>query len=320
MKTMNYKNAIKILDFDIEKDELNIDTIKKKYRMLALLYHPDKNKSEEALEKFHSIQNAYEFFMKNYNTFDNDIDNDNDIETEYFYNSKNTSYTDLLHMFLKSIIEEGGFGSNTSDVQSKIYQNIFCKISKLCEDKTVELLKNIDKNLLLKIYDFLFKYQKILFVNDTLLLKVREIIDEKIKNDECIILNPILEDLFDHNIYKLQFQDRIMLIPLWHHELIYDISGADLYVRCYPILTDNISIDSNNNIIIDMKYDIRELLSKEEIKIDLGKHQFCFNVEDLHVLSQQTAILKGVGIPIINSKDIYSVNERSNLILNIQLF
>ncbi len=315
---MNYKNAIKILDFDIEKDELNVDAIKKKYRMLALLYHPDKNKSEEALEKFHSIQNAYEFLMKNHNTFHDDMDDS--IETEYSYNSNNTSYTDLLHMFLKSIIEEGGFGSNTSDVQSKIYQNIFCKISKLCEDKTIDLLKNIDKNLLLKIYDFLFKYQKILFISDTLLLKLREIIDEKMKNDECIILHPILEDIFNHNIYKLHFQDRVMLIPLWHHELIYDISGADLYVRCYPILSDNISIDSNNNIIIDMKYDIRELLSKEEIKIDLGGHRFCFNVEDLHILPQQTALLKGAGIPIINSKNIYSVNERSNLILNIQLF
>ena len=110
-----------------------------------------------------------------------------------------------------------------------------------------------------------------------------------------------------------------MLIPLWHHELVYDISGADLYVRCFPILSDNVSIDSNNNISVDLQYDIRELLSKEEIKIDLGGHRFCFNVEDLRVVPQQTAILKGAGIPSINSKDIFSINERSNLMLNIRL-
>ena len=36
------------------------DTIKKAYRKLALKYHPDKNKTPEATQKFTDINNAYE--------------------------------------------------------------------------------------------------------------------------------------------------------------------------------------------------------------------------------------------------------------------
>ncbi len=38
----------------------NADEIKKAYRKLALQYHPDQNKSKEALEKFKEISHAYE--------------------------------------------------------------------------------------------------------------------------------------------------------------------------------------------------------------------------------------------------------------------
>lgn len=311
--TMNFKTAMNILEFDIEKDELDIDTIKKKYRMMALLYHPDKNKSKTALEKFQDIQNAYEFLINHHKSHHAEFDCDPCL------NEQNYSYGDLLGMFLRSIVEEGGFGSNVSDIQFKIYQNILQKVSRMCEEKTLDLLKNIDKTLLLKIYDILFTYQKILYLSDALLLKIRKVLDEQMKNDECIILHPILEDLFDHNVFKLTHQDRTIFIPLWHHELVYDISGTDLYVRCFPILPGNVSIDSNNNILVDLQYDVRELLTKEEIKIDLGGQRFCFKVEDLRVVPQQTAILKGAGIPTINSKDFYSVSDRSNLMLNIEL-
>lgn len=37
-----------------------IEEVKKAYRKLALIYHPDKNKTEEAIEKFKSIADAYQ--------------------------------------------------------------------------------------------------------------------------------------------------------------------------------------------------------------------------------------------------------------------
>ena len=46
---MNYKKACKILLFE-KNDIINESTIKKQYRMLALIYHPDKNKENNATE------------------------------------------------------------------------------------------------------------------------------------------------------------------------------------------------------------------------------------------------------------------------------
>ena len=42
----------------------NPETIKKAYRKLALKYHPDKNKTQEATQKFTDINNAYESITK----------------------------------------------------------------------------------------------------------------------------------------------------------------------------------------------------------------------------------------------------------------
>ena len=62
---MNKNEAIEILNLNDEKIcELNI---KKKYRVLALLYHPDKNKNEDANEKFQKINEAYNCLMNNEN-------------------------------------------------------------------------------------------------------------------------------------------------------------------------------------------------------------------------------------------------------------
>ena len=93
-----------------------------------------------------------------------------------------------------------------------------------------------------------------------------EYFSNKIKNDECIILNPTIDDLLANNLYKLRVNDFTYIVPLWHHELVYDNSGNDIYVKCFPMLPDNVCIDDQNNIHIDCKYDIKEILNKEYVE------------------------------------------------------
>jgi DnaJ-class molecular chaperone len=60
---MNLNKAELILGL---KGKYNIEDVKKSFRCLALKYHPDKNKDEDASKKFQDIYEAYEFL----NTYD----------------------------------------------------------------------------------------------------------------------------------------------------------------------------------------------------------------------------------------------------------
>ena len=54
---MENNNLYDILDL---KNNASKDEIKKKFKTLALKYHPDKNKEKNANEKFNQIRIAYE--------------------------------------------------------------------------------------------------------------------------------------------------------------------------------------------------------------------------------------------------------------------
>ena len=57
---MNYKQACRVLCLD-ESKKHDANTIKKSYHALALRYHPDKNKTEGAEQKFKEINEAYHY-------------------------------------------------------------------------------------------------------------------------------------------------------------------------------------------------------------------------------------------------------------------
>ena len=154
---MNYNKACKYLEFK-KNDEINENTIKKQYRMLALTYHPDKNNSPDAKKKFQMINEAYQYLLsyEGYN-------NSNDI-------SEN-DYSNILFYFLNSIISE----------ENNFMHVIINKINNLCEDKAIEYLKTLDTNLLFKIYDILFKYKNTFHMKANFIDEVKKIIKEKQK-------------------------------------------------------------------------------------------------------------------------------------------
>ena len=283
---MNVRLACEILDLS-ESDIRNFDEVKKKYRMNALLYHPDKNKSPGACDKFIKIQEAYECLT------------DNKQPTQ--------SYKDMLSDFLNSI-----GGKNPILVQM-----IINKLSQICEDKLTNIISSIDKNTLLEVYKLLLAYKDILFITDNILHDIKRILIEKLRGDEVIILNPMIDDLLNDNVYRYVIDDQTYLIPLWHRELVYDNSGNDLYVKCNPILPENMDIDRNNNLHVNVRQNIVDVLEKDAMTINVGSREYRIQYNSLRIVARQTVTFTNCGIPQMRSKNIYDVSKRGDIIVDI---
>ena len=94
---------------------------------------------------------------------------------------------------------------------------------------------------------------------------------EKKSKDKIVRIFPLLSDLLDYNVYKLIENNKEYLIPLWHHELIYDDDDGELTVFCFPKIEKNIEIDDNNDIHVYKTYDLFELWNLHQIMVQIGK-------------------------------------------------
>jgi len=298
---MNINKATQILELN---NNISEHEIKKKYKLLALKYHPDKNNSHDAKERFQDIKNAYEYIMK----YEGYMDCDNEI----FEEEKNENdYHTILQQFINLMTSENN--------QTSLVKNILQIIYNMCEDKALLFIKTIDKNKLILIYDFLTDYASAFHYSDHFLEKIKSIIYEKTKDDERIILKPSLDDLFEQNVYKLQYNDNYYYIPLWQPEMIYEISNNQLFVSCQPDLPKHIRIDDKNNIHIEYHTSLIELWKNTNHHINIGKQKWSIDRENLYMKNHQTICFHNKGIPKIISEDVYDVSKLSNVYINIHI-
>tara|TARA_A100001015_G_C15040476_1_gene739287 strand:+ start:532 stop:1443 length:912 start_codon:yes stop_codon:yes gene_type:complete len=299
---MNISKATQILE--LNNNNISEHEIKKKYKLLALKYHPDKNNSHDAKERFQDIKNAYEYIMK----YEGYMDCDNEI----FEEEKNENdYHTILQQFINLMTSENN--------QTSLVKNILQIIYNMCEDKALLFIKTIDKNKLILIYDFLTDYASAFHYSDHFLEKIKSIIYEKTKDDERIILKPSLDDLFEQNVYKLQYNDNYYYIPLWQPEMIYEITNNQLFVSCQPDLPKYIRIDDKNNIHIEYHTSLIELWKNTNHHINIGKQKWSINRENLYMKNHQTICFHNKGIPKIISEDVYDVSKLSNVYINIHI-
>jgi len=294
---MNFQKACKILDIN-DKQKLNVDELKHKYKLYALKFHPDKNKSIDATEKFQEINSAYQYLCSH------------DIELNEPY-QENTSYSDILFTFMTSIIP--------IDKDTNVIHIIIQKLTHVCESKSHDFLDKLDKDTLIKIYNVIKTNKDIFHIKDEYITKIENIINNKIQKDEVIILNPTLEDLFDNNLYRLTIDKNTYIIPLWHHELQYDNNGKDLYVRCNPVLLDDIEIDETNDIHVYKSYKIHEIWGKQDIEIEIGNRIFPIEAYELKFIENQTVFILDSGISRPNVKNIYDISMLSTIYIHVTL-
>jgi len=294
---MNIKDACETLD--IKYSKLSSEILKKQYRKLSLKYHPDKNNnSVESNEKFKLINESY-LFLKN------------ELELIGKEEDLNPGYINVLNIFIDELIK----GQNKCFISS-IIKDIVCGY----RDISIKLFENIDKDIIIIIYNFLFKYKDILHINEVILESITRIIIEKHKDIQIYILNPKLNDLFNNNIYKLEINSNIYFVPLWHNELFFDNTEGEIIVKCIPNLPENITIDEDNNLIININiiFDF-SLLNKKYIEYNLfDSENILIPTENLFIKKNQTFVLNKKGISKIVENDIYNIEEKSDIIIKLK--
>tara|TARA_A100001015_G_scaffold318912_1_gene440216 strand:- start:3799 stop:4668 length:870 start_codon:yes stop_codon:yes gene_type:complete len=288
---MNIKSAEIILKLNPPYD---LKQLKKNFYNCALKEHPDKNNnSEESNKKFIKIKQAYDILLKNLNIKEN-------ISENYI-----SIFDDIICKFI-----------NINDTNKNILLEELIKNCKLISLKAIE---KCDKNNSIKILDFIIKYSEIIGLEQESINIIKEIIKKKFQFDELIIINPSIDNLLDSDIYKLEYNDLTYYIPLWHQEIIYDLTNnKSLIVRCEPILEDHMLIDEKNNLHINITISFNKLLDNKYFNILVGKKEFKINISKLKIKKQQKYIFYKQGILCIDTTNFYN-NTKSNIILNITI-
>ena len=235
------------------------------------------------------------------------------------------SYKTMLFTFLKENLPEGFDSENLVYVLEIIVK----KLKQIYEKNAMVFFENMNIDLFTRIYSILLSYKEIFYLSDAFIEGLREVLDKKIldmktaeetkKKGEVIIIHPTIEDLFDCNLYKVIHGGHTFLVPLWHHELIYDMSGIDVCVKCIPILPDGIRIDENNHIEIDITWRIDEIWDKKNLFIYIGCNTFYIMREQLVLKEYQTIRLHRYGISKINTRDIYDISKKGDIMIHVHL-
>jgi hypothetical protein len=307
-------NENKKLEIALETLEINLDEVgnitkdylKKKYHKLSLKWHPDKNSEniDESTKKFQQINESYIYLLKN--LFDENSNTFMESPTENIY-----LYRVILIGFLKLII--------SGEYLLNVVQEIILNSNIL----TTSIFENIDLRTAIDLYNLLCKYREVFHISNDILSYVSLLIKEKYKNDKIIILTATLDDLWQNNIYKLNYYGEYYLVPLWHNELYFEKNNV--IVLCNPTLPEEILIDENNNIImnvnINIKNELSELItSNENYKIvSIGCQNFAIPLNKLLLKKYQIYKFKGQGISQIIENDIYNTSNKSDVIMRIYL-
>lgn len=297
------KLAKEILGFD-DGQPIDAEMVRKKYRLKALKYHPDKNPLPNASLEFIKINEAYDFLRHERSSLS---------LTDYDYKS-------LFMSFLKHVW--GG------DIESnELFYTIFEKLSSICQNTDdispllKKMMKNVETFILIRLYAITQKYGDVFHIPELLSILLKEVIEEKEREENtttfpCIYLHPLLEDLFEEKLYKFERDGSTYIVPLWHHELIYD---ENFKVKCQPILPHHCRLDDENNIMVSLSFSFHTIIEMEYIDFELGDKRFRILREALKLKKTQVYKMRGKGIPKINRLELLDVSKKSDILVSISM-
>ena len=324
---MDIKRVQKARELLNLKYNYTVEELKKNYRLLALKHHPDKNaNSEESCEIFKEVNNAYLYLLNfdiSHEPITSHMFNGGDNHASDGENGGSDSYMSIFRIFIQSLLQKM---TVISQENTSLTINTLIKIIvEDCQELSIKMFEDLDKEAAYNIYEIITTYHKAFHISVEKLELFEKIMRNKMALDNMVVISVSLDDLMgENNIYVLEHDEKKFYIPLWHTELYYklgktDNTSVDLIVRCIPVTPSHIYIDSNNDIYVDIRMRILDLLEKQCIEFEIGGKKFIINAAVLYIKNNQTYVLSGAGIPIINSKNMYDIAEKSSIVVNIEL-
>jgi len=292
---MDSDTAVKILGLN---RDYNSNELRKAYYRKALKYHPDKSQMADATHKFKEIKGAYDFLGSKHDTS---------------FKNEDTSYTSLIRKVIRFMIPEYEWDDVFLDSTIKTMLDGCRKVS-------LKLFDKLKKEKALEVHIFLSKCKELFNIEQSLLDDMLKIIEKKIEYKNIIILNPDIDNLLEDTIYKLEFRSSTFFVPLWHDEVIYDLSDNDLIVKNIPELASHIRIDAYNNIHVKLKHSIQDILNTGRLIFNLGNKVFDICSSKIKICKQQIIIENEKGVLRECHDDIFSEEDRGDVYIHLELY
>ena len=299
---MNSHEAIAILELSTT---FTARDLKHHYYLKALKYHPDKNHDPDATGKFQEVLAAFQYLREHANT-----NTDTDTNTEAEVVTDDASYMTILENFMK------GVDKNIDVVKLlSIFNNDYTDLS-------LKLLQQCPKKTLVRLRPLLTLYADVLHINSRIVDEYNKLVGDLNTgcDDQVIIINPTLENLMNDEVYKLVIDSEVYYIPLWHHELVFDVSGRQMVVQCDPVLPAHLELDQYNNMFMSLTIGIANLLTLVNLTFVIGPMTYTIPVAELRIKRHQRYTIRRKGLPRINTKDVYNIMDRANIYVDITTF